>query len=410
MASSRKRSPSLPVAFLVTSLFLTIFQIQTLLQIYLFQDYLPASTGFNFVLNKTYNETPQTHFLERRYKGSLLYTCTLRPRSEANHNEAWRQYRLATVIVFQSNSGYQLQNFMAHYLPVIGSKSIVIIDHHMDGRAIDPETVTLLGKHSKLGSDVWRCDGSFLYKAEMWSDVVNQYKSSSEFVFPLDVDEYITVIKPQLSSSIFSTSRIFSTNSSDRNKRLHWNKKDLSHALLSLQQTGMPFKMEGGIILPSDCGNITWPGNPLDKRKYVARKKGRRVTCMDKVFMRGKDFEATDGGNHIGKTHNSPQRLCPLDPLPEQRSELFLIHMQVSNFDEWLLHGLRGAAARGYNKFTDLTNCFEGMVSEHYCRFWKQIIGTRLDPWQMKKLYSDIVCKSITETNEPVALPEQMVE
>lgn len=390
----------------------SIFQVQTLIQIFLFHKHLSDSNeDSNSVSPLSRNELarPQLFFLERRYKGSLLYTCSLRPRWNGYYDEAWRRKRLATVIVFQSNSGYQLQNFMAYHSPVIGSGGIVIIDHYVEGREIDPDTVSLLDEHSKLGSDVWRCNGSFLYKAEIWSDVIKQYTSSSEFVFPLDIDEFISVIRPKPSKGIF-------VNGERHGEILSWNQKDFDHALHHLGDTGKPFKMEGGVIYPSDCGNLTWPGietspDPLQmalvrKVKYIARRKDHALTCMDKVFMRGRDFEATDGGNHLGKTHKFAQRLCPLDPLPEQKSELFLIHIQLSNFEEWLLHGLRGAAARDYNRFTNLKTCFDGMLSGHYCDFWQRLMKTKLDPWRMKKLYRDNVCKSMIETNEPITVPE----
>lgn len=387
------------MAFLAAAFVFSIFQIQ----IYLLTDTLPDLDDAGLLISSmsmSHNETPpQQPRLERRHKGNLLYTCTLRPRYSNKYDAAWRRVRLATAIVFQSNSGYQLDNFMAYYLPVIGSGSIVIIDHYMEGREIDPGTVSLLDKHNKLGSDVWQCSGSFLYKAEMWSDIVNQYTSSSKFVFPLDVDEYVAVIKPQPVNII--------ENGADM---LSWNYKEFSKALISLPETGKPFKMEGGVIFPMDCGNITWPrvDQSLSTRN-VGRTKDHTVTCMDKVFMRGKEFEATDGGNHLGKTHNFPQRLCPNDPLPEQKSTLFLIHMQVNSFNEWLLHGLKGAAARGYNKFSDLTKCFDGMVSGHYCQFWQDLIDMKLDPWQMQKLYRESVCSAVVENNEPIPFPKEIM-
>lgn len=335
------------------------------------------------------NESTQPqNILERRHKGDLLYTCSLRPRWNGYYDEAWRSKRLATVVVFQSNSGQQLKNFMAYYSPVVGSGGIVIIDHYVERREIDPDTVFLLDEYSQLGSDVWRCSGSFLYKAEMWSDVTKEYASSSEFVFPLDTDELLSVIRQEPVGQV-----------------LQWNQKNFARALHLLEDTGKPFKMEGGVIYPSDCVE-TFPG--LSKKalahevKYVARRKDHELTCMDKVFIRGRDFEATDGGNHLGKTHKFAQRPCPLDPLPEQKSELFLIHAQQSNFEEWLLHGLRGAAARDYNRFLNLKKCSEGMVSGHYCDFWQQLMETKLDPWRMKKLYRDSVCRPMIEAKEPI--------
>ena len=71
--------------------------------------------------------------------------------------------------------------------------SIVIVDHQSDRRLLDPHTNLLLEKYDELGSDVWKCDGSFDYKQQMWMDIIHEYTKSSEFVSPLDVDELITV-------------------------------------------------------------------------------------------------------------------------------------------------------------------------------------------------------------------------
>ena len=127
--------------------------------------------------------------------------------------------------------------------------------------------------------------------------------------------------------------------------------------------------------------------------------------------MRGTDFESTDGGNHIGKTKNKRRRLCPdgeqthKPALPEQKSDLFLIHAQQDSFEEWALHGLRGAATRGYNKFYNKELCQRGMVSLHYCQFWsKAVLETELDPWKMKKLYREEVCEVLADKNELIEI------
>mmetsp|Transcript_4242 Transcript_4242/g.6452 ORF Transcript_4242/g.6452 Transcript_4242/m.6452 type:complete len:335 (+) Transcript_4242:223-1227(+) len=223
---------------------------------------------------------------------------------------------LATFIVFQSNTGHQLQNFMAYYSQVIPLQNIVIIDHQTDILNADEYTTSLLHKFNDLGAHIWHCEGSFAHKAEMWSWVTNRYTHSSEWVFPLDIDEYIAIAvnKPMKKGS-----------SQDIGKEvLSWNKADFENALLKLKDTGKPFKMEKGDVYPVDCkfdqdfqtvqnanvpssskgvSTVLYDKSPMQKIKYVGRRKEQRIRCMDKVFFRGKDFNFTDTGNHFGQTH-----------------------------------------------------------------------------------------------------------
>ncbi|KAL7545116.1 hypothetical protein ACHAWF_008475 [Thalassiosira exigua] len=319
------------------------------------------------------------------------WKCSLRYQNRTA--ESPRRKQLATVVVFQSNSGDQLRKFVSHYSRVIGMENIVIIDHHPKGRVVDPYSASLLEEYIRLGSDVWLCDGSFGAKREMWSDVTTQYANTSEFVFPLDVDEYLAVLKPKLG---------------DSRDIVIWNFDAFADELLQLPHTGQPFKMERGNIFPADCWNFTWPGMEMNiaqpsRVRYVGRRKEltNPTRCQDKVFFRSKEFEWTDTGNHHGKTRGMAQIPC-YESI--QHTSIYMVHSQYNNFDEWLLHGLRGSSVRDFNKFVGMKQCTDKMVSRHYCVFWKELIETKMDPWKMRKLYRERVCKPITETSVPVSL------
>ena len=347
---------------------------------------------------------------------NLRFQCKQRQSNKAAAPGVNVKLALAKFIVFQSNTGHQLQNFMAYYSQVIPLQDIVIIDHQTDVLNADEYTNSLLHRFNDLGAHVWHCEGSFAHKAEMWSWVTNRYTHSAEWVFPLDIDEYIAIavntpMKNKGSQDI-------------GNEVISWNKADFKNALLKLEDTGKPFKMEKGDVYPVDCKfdqdvqmvqnanvpsiskgatHVIYDGSPMQKIKYVGRRKEQRIRCMDKVFFRGKDFNFTDTGNHFGQTHTISgkeiRKRCPrnsmsnsTNPDPSLRSELFMIHVQFTNFEEWLMHALRGAAARGFNRFSFLRKCRIGMVSREYCLNWRSVLETNFDPRAMKRMYQGAVC------------------
>ena len=340
---------------------------------------------------------------ESRSMNDLRYKCMLKTKPLLSLS-------LARIILFQSNGAHQLKNFMAYYSRVLPMDSIVIIDH----QSTDDGTSSLLKKYAGLGAHVWRCEGKFDYKDQMWSGVINRYAKQSEFVFPLDIDEYIAVLKPGPDPE------------RDRGEQvLHWNHGDFSNALHELEDSGKPFKMEKGNAYPVDCNNRDreWLGalaeeaedkrlstslqyevGPMQMISFVGRRSSKRVECTDKVFMRGKDFHSTDTGNHYGQTHTrsmgKARHQClhtnatTYAPDADQMSDLFMIHMQFTNFEEWLIHAFRGAADRGFNRFSGLKSCRKGMRSRGYCQGWEELMTTKFDPREMRKLYRKKACST----------------
>jgi hypothetical protein len=373
---------------------------------------------------------------------SLRYKCTQQQQDDHNRNSFSFPFKksLATIVLFQSNGGHQLKNFMAYYAQVIPLRDIVIIDHtnpphpsdnQQQIESSDPYTQSLLEKYHDLGADIWHCNGDFEHKNEMWSWVTHRYAQNSDFVFPLDIDEYIAILKGDDDGK--------GEKKKIGEQQLFWNQKDLKHALEKLEHTGKPFKMELGSVYPVDCDEwysddaskalkkgitkgrhveamdpslfsasasfLRFEGGPMQKVKFVARRGTKKVHCMDKVFMRGNEFNFTDTGNHYGQTHmhtkeqlrqkclDTNMTTYQLDQ--DQKNDLFLMHFQFTNFQEWLMHSLRGASDRGFNRFSWLKKCREKMTSREYCVGWKSLLRTKFDPREMKKLYERQVCNAL---------------
>mmetsp|Transcript_18437 Transcript_18437/g.20662 ORF Transcript_18437/g.20662 Transcript_18437/m.20662 type:complete len:472 (-) Transcript_18437:195-1610(-) len=376
------------------------------------------------------------------------YTCTLQPRAAGNG----RRYstsnigNLATLVVFQSNGANQLQNFMAHHTRVVGTEYVVIVDHQSERTLADLETAALLEKYNLLGSDIWQCDGSFNYKGKMWSEVIHQYTHSSEFVFPLDVDELITVkVKKGIQAA--------GTWDQYEDEILSWNANDFSNSLDALPDSEKPFKFEQGDVLPADCGDpydkwqyyvgqklhgvainktsvyptttiSQYVEGPLQKVKYAGRSMHKKARCIGKAFMRGKDFNQTDKGNHIGATHKYSFRDVEDGCLKKnitthipgkgektetvglpgkgQTSGLFLLHLNALNFEEFLMHALRGASDMNFNKFPNPNpECKDIQTSVHYCQLWNRVMATEFNPRKMKAWYREKICRPIVAYKTP---------
>jgi len=379
------------------------------------------------------------------------YTCKLQPRAAGSGRRysSSKVGNLATLIVFQSNGASQLQNFMAHHTSVVGTEHVVIVDHQSERTLADKETVALLEKYNILGSDIWQCDGSFNYKGNMWSEVIHMYTHSSEFVFPLDVDELITV---KMKKGIQAAA----TWDQYEDEILSWNANDFLKSLDALPDSEKPFKFEQGDVLPADCGDpydkwqyyngeklsgvainntSVYPTTrisqyakaPIHKVKYAGRGIGRRARCIGKAFMRGKDFSQTDKGNHIGATHKYSSRdvqdgcwyknITTHVPGKGERNEtlklpgkgqtsgLFLLHLQALNFEEYLMHALRGASDMNFNKFPNPNPECKGIqASVHYCHRWNEVMATEFNPRKMKAWFREKVCRRIVAHATPLPI------
>ena len=347
---------------------------------------------------------------------------------------------LARFIVFQRDLGSKLQDLVAHYTSVVPYDAMVIIDHE----GIDNTTKANLQQYASRGAHIWRCEGVFDIKADMWSWVVNNYADKSDFLFPVDGDEYMTILRHDSGTPV-----------------LHWNYEDLKRELVYLQSAGMeglPFKTLRSVPIPHDCplgdqeeklGAVHTQGHGLDnigfspslicQLKYTAS--DFKHYCYNKCFYRGKEFKEVDKGNHgIGEflesciseydfsRDPSEVRLCnssylffcpeklipgivnsisitkqasPIDPSNEKikfnLSNLTLLHLQSNGFADFVLHRLRGAADHGFNRLgnesDDKEPCDPDATSGHYCQGWTEFLDAKFDFYEMKRMYLDQNCQ-----------------
>lgn len=270
------------------------------------------------------------------------YSCVSKSPHSFNHT-------LARFIIFQRDLGPKLQDLVAHYTSAVPYDSMVIIDHEGE----DQTTEMNLKHYASRGAHIWRCEGSFDYKPEMWSGIVGHYKEKSDFVFPIDGDEYMAVLR-----------RDGDTQS------LHWTYEDLRRELMYLQKVGkmaLPFKTLRSIPIPSDCNMEDHPGkalmkgrvhddsvgvglapSPMCQIKYTAS--DLRHYCYNKCFYRGDECTEVDKGNHgIEKClwpcsdeygfSRDPSEVCPIEPSVNATfnlSNLTLLHLQSNEFSDFV--------------------------------------------------------------------------
>jgi hypothetical protein len=310
------------------------------------------------------------------------------------------------MVVFQRNGGKQLVTWVTHYSHVLPPDALVLIDH----ASTDPWTLSLLHEYAMLGIHVWHCpSGSYEYGREkMWSTIARVYQYDSAFIFPLDVDELVT-IHDKADSIALDESKHENTMTSDtkRQRRLVWDTHSFYHALDRLATSGKPFKMEQADVVPGDChllpDDTGSPNVDPEKASPSTRKmlfpslvcpvtdapmstQPIPVSCMHKNFCRGPDFVQTDLGNHFLATNWTVSKVpklkhsgynivsrCEKAGVYQwyEPSSLVLLHLQRLEFADWILHYLRGASMHGYTKFnasTPVSACPN--VARHYCEQW----------------------------------------
>ena len=296
------------------------------------------------------------------------------------------QQSTVRIIIFQRDSGTQLLRALRHYSEVLPPSSIVIIDHLGD----DSYTASVINSYAILGVHVWRCVGQFVKrKAMLWSEVIKVYSPYSDFVFPVDVDELLTV-------------------KGDADV-LEWSSHALRAALAELSDTGKPFKMQWASSVPHDC-----PISVIDNARVrielsefclirFLSKSG--LDCQSKCFARGKDFIETHQGNHLilttgyrnrssqagleskGRFACSQERLADLY---EVNTRFVLAHIQQLNFGQWVSHVLRGATDYQFNKLPQGAKCHGR--GAHYCRAYQQMTAVNFSYLELHKQYTKQLC------------------
>lgn len=297
---------------------------------------------------------------------------------QTNHT---RRHALMRVIVFQKDGQMQLQNLISHYIQALRYDEIVIINH--DGN--DPFTLEIIDQYAQLGVHVWNCNGTMeevmkadeLAKGQMWSDVISMYKSDSEFLLPVDVDEHLMLRMGAKPGSPFHNGSYIT-----------WNRDDLSKALSQLSTSGKFYKTANATVIPYDCGM---------SKSQIRVNRTMVPICIAKIFFRGVDFNGTDAGNHYGIPRDEFAYKCQNDGVENvyEITNFIMVHHQVTCFNDWLLHSLRVANEKGLtDKAVNCSQQDSRRVVE-ICNLWHSFAADNFSVWKMKDIYQDRVCSML---------------
>jgi hypothetical protein len=336
------------------------------------------------------------------HRQEQTWSCSLQSRSQHQHS-------LARFVIFQRDLGHKLQDLIAHYHSAVPFDSLVIIDHN----GSDKVTSNLLQQYSQLGAHIWKCRGSFDQKAIMWSHVAKFYANASDFVFPLDGDEYMTILHQ-------------SSDDDDESFSLRWNHEVLQKELSRLEDNGLTFKTIRSNPFPIDCElnddqtpittnshhqhhqtNVISRSSSQCRLKYTVSDIGHY--CYNKIFYRGHDLTGITHGNHNPPNHVGPacrekykfnKDLENSSPIQSSDglynlSNFTIIHMQSIEFSDFILHRLRGASDKEFNKITKAKKgaCNPYGSSGHYCDGWLELVDVSFDFYKMKDIYKKTKCK-----------------
>ena len=321
--------------------------------------------------------------------------CVLR----SNHT---RRDALVRIVVFQKDGGMQLENLLIHYLQAVRYDEIVIVDQ----QGVDPMTTAIAQQYVNKGVHLWRCNGSMKEKGEQWSEVIAVYKNDSQYIFPVDVDELLAIRTNYEPGESFGPAL----------SNLDWNRKALEKELSNLPASeGKPNKTLDAKPIPLDCHvhgvpvlleeeekqvghlqsqqQLTQHAGPLCKIKGMYRNSRKAKSgCFEKIFFRAKDFQFTDIGNHHGHVKYTDCKKMGVEAT-YVLTNFVLVHFQVTSFSDWLLHALRLAADKGFNRL-ERYKCPPGHTQPyHSCPMFQDFTAMNFSIYEMREMYRSRKCR-----------------
>ena len=247
-----------------------------------------------------YLEVISTEDIIRSHKSTTTFNA---PRNCTFGSNYYRQpnKKLARVIAYYSSENeIQLKLFLEHY-SALSVESIVIVrqkdEQTMTGinrqQPFDNDKVnSLLGHYEKKGLNVWNCQGD----QTQASDIARYYAPFSDFVFIIKLNEFIAVLRTGQQGGINLATR---SNLTQSNVSAHWNYRDFSNALRTLNDTANEFMMKDGLLKVEpmnyrcSSNNATFCQVNILGAEYIQMNQTVVNSCEEKLFRRGNEVEFT---------------------------------------------------------------------------------------------------------------------
>ncbi len=301
--------------------------------------------------------------------------------SQFGHNQA-----PIRIFIYQKKGGQQLVNILIHYLQALTYDEIVIIANEEDDGSDLLATTPLYDNIVSKGIHFWQCQGSLQEKGPRWKEVINQYQDKTDFLLPIDADEYLSIALPEDETA---------------KPKLVWDRMSLLVNLKKLPPSGgKPYKTLDAKPLPVDCEGHPDGIIPDFQKRHSARhcmipgiSKGQ-LGCFNKNIFAGKDFTTLDNGNHHGPKEKTVEwrLICETKSLEEVYipSNFVLIHYQVLDFSDWLIHMLKRVVDYKYELDCDKPN--PNWPPFHVCNAHKTAKAANFSVHEMSKIYDSMFC------------------
>eukprot|EP00978_Attheya_sp_CCMP212_P028538 scaffold98809_cov31-Attheya_sp.AAC.1 len=282
------------------------------------------------------------------------------------------------IVIYQKQGGQQLLDLLVHYLQALTYDEIVLVANE-DGDIL--EDTLLLKEIISKGVHVWQCIGTHLDKGDRWTQVIKQYQNATDFIQPVDVDEYLAILSPKNTSII-------------------WTRQSLLTTLENLPPSnGNPYKTHDSKPVPLDC-NPNEIGNQPNLLKHQAQHCSiagftkPTMGCNNKIFFRGKDFQKTDTGNHFGLPECFETCIKKGVEASFQPTNFVLLHYQTLNFQDWLVHALRIAHDENFNRLDllDSEPCPDGSEPWQACPLFREFLALNFSLYDIRSRYHEMVC------------------
>mmetsp|Transcript_22031 Transcript_22031/g.27801 ORF Transcript_22031/g.27801 Transcript_22031/m.27801 type:complete len:409 (-) Transcript_22031:106-1332(-) len=295
------------------------------------------------------------------------------------------------IFIYQKKGGEQLVNILIHYLQAMTYDEIVIIANEEDDGTDLLATNPLYEKIVSKGMHFWQCEGTLQVKGQRWTEVISQYQNKTDFVLPIDADEYLSIALPKSGDDV-----------SNSKAPLVWDRTTLLTALEDLPASnGKPYKTLDAKPLPVDCEDHPDGIIPDIEGRHSPRhcnipgiSKGQ-LGCFAKNIFAGEDFTSVDNGNHHGpKLKTREWRVsCETKGLESAYipSNFVLIHYQVLDFSDWLIHLLKRVVDYKYELDCDKPN--PNWPPFHVCNAHAKAKAANFSVHAMQKIYGEMFCK-----------------
>lgn len=202
-----------------------------------------------------------------------------------------------------------LEHWIKYHGNIFGYNNLHIIDHNSD-----LNTLKIYEKYKEKGLNIKKFKGSFSLKAIQLTKWMKEFKKSSDFLIPLDGDEFISL---------------------NNNDNIIQSKNEILNYFKTLLNINLKlkFKTYDVRLEKMEYDDIFLEG------KYFERHPMRPGL---KTFYPSSNFISTDQGNHVGKiTGNNKKVKC---------TNLMLLHYACKGYSNYIKKIERGIKAYNINK------------------------------------------------------------